>query len=99
MEKNSKKFSIFKWIGCIFKALFTFVRYGYFAPHLYGEEEVTPAYIAVRGNKFRLAETLDHRPDEKIYLNAGYITYHCLCCGKKSHAWTENYTKYVMENK
>lgn len=99
MEKNSRKFSLIKYIGCIFRAFLTFARYGVWTMHLYGEEEVAPAYIITKGNKFRKSDSLAHTVDERVYPNGGYITYHCLYCGKTEHAWTDNYAKYLIDNK
>ena len=98
MEKNSRKFSLIKYIGCFFRAIMTFARYGVWVMHLYGEEEVVPAYIITKGNKFRVADSLDHNANERVYLNAAHITYWCKYCGKKETSWAEDYAKYKMEN-
>ena len=98
MEKNSRKFSPIKYFDCFFRAIMTFARYGFWTMHLYEDEEVVPARIIVKGNKFRLADSLEHGLDERLYMNAAHITYRCARCGKKETAWAANYTEYKMKN-
>ena len=99
MEKNSRKFSPVKWIGCLFRAFLTFARYGVWTMHLYsGDEEVIPINIIVKGKKFRPSASLAHNADEKVYPRGAYITYQCIYCGKKEHAWTDDYIKYMQDN-
>lgn len=99
MGKNPKKFSLLKWFGCFFGALWTFMRYGIWVIHLYDEEteKVTPSIIKVKGNKYRMANSLDHKDNERVYTNGAFIEYYCARCGKRETAWAENYTKYMME--
>ena len=92
------KFSPLKFLLCIIKASFNFIRYGAWFPHVFVDSAVVKVPIIAGKKKFRIADNFTHGPNERLYPSAAYIESTCICCGRKQYSWAENYETYIKEN-
>lgn len=58
-------------------------------PHEWEEVERKPAIIIATEDSFRVANSYQHKPNERVYRNATLIKYRCKICGKEEEAWEQ----------